>query len=93
MFSIPRVNVIESDEGFSVEVLGRTGLRYREGEKVMHIESEVLAGPSALEVDSSSIRNWEAPYSHEMVDETAKSRIVENIRAAFRFRGLEINIL
>ena len=33
MFKIARTNVIESDAGFSVEVLGRTGLLYTEGLK------------------------------------------------------------
>jgi hypothetical protein len=40
MFSIPRLNVIESDEGFSVEVLGRTVTSNREGDKVLFVDSE-----------------------------------------------------
>ena len=28
MFHIPRVNVIESESGFSIEILGRTGMEY-----------------------------------------------------------------
>jgi hypothetical protein len=42
MFTIPRNNVIESDEGFSVEVLGRTGLLYTEGARSLQIDSEIL---------------------------------------------------
>jgi hypothetical protein len=65
MFSIPRTNVIESDTGFSVEVLGRTGLRYREGDRVMHVDSEVQMGPSGMIVGASSIRRWDPPYAAE----------------------------
>jgi hypothetical protein len=57
MFEIPRVNVIQSDEGFSVEVLGRTGLLYTEGSKSLHIDSEVLVGPTDLLVYTNSIRS------------------------------------
>jgi len=43
MFFTPRVNLIASDEGFSIEVLGRTGIEYREGERAMIVDAEVLA--------------------------------------------------
>lgn len=42
MFTIPKVNVIESDEGFSVEVLWPDGILYKEGGKNLHIESELV---------------------------------------------------
>jgi hypothetical protein len=42
MFKETRKNVVESDEGFSIEVLGRTGIKYTEGEKTMFVDSEVL---------------------------------------------------
>ena len=38
----------ESSDGFSVEVLGRTGLRYREGDRQMFVDSEALTGPSGM---------------------------------------------
>jgi hypothetical protein len=41
MFKIPRVNVIESDEGFSVEVK-MTRLLYSEGLKRLYMSSEIL---------------------------------------------------
>ena len=90
MFTIPRVNVIQSDDGFSFEVLGRTGVRYVEHGKTMHIDSEVLAGPRALVLYASSITKWD---DGEDVDAEAKQRIAENARAAFRFRGMEIEVL
>jgi hypothetical protein len=49
--------VIESDEGFSVEVLERVGMLYREGDKSILIDSEVVTGPTVL-MNSRSIREW-----------------------------------
>jgi hypothetical protein len=92
MFTIPRVNVVESDAGFSVEVLGRTGLRYVEGSKTMFINSEVLMGPVAMMVDATSIKSWDSPNERVAIDDVARKHIIENVRAAFRFRGVEIQV-
>ena len=92
MFSIPRVNVIESDKGFSVEVLGRVGLRYTENNRTMTVDSEVLEGPSAIVLYTDSIKTWDHPHRLDFMDEAVRQRIVENIRDAFRFRGMEIQV-
>jgi hypothetical protein len=92
MFKIPRVNVIESDEGFSVEVLGLTGLLYTEGKKMIHMDSEVIALPKGLMIYRGSIKKWDDPYSSEPIDDKKRQMIVENIQRAFRFRGFEIDI-
>lgn len=91
MFKIPRVNVIESDEGFSVEVLGQRGLRYTEGEKSLRVSSEMLASDwdTAMVVYKSSICRWDPPHSHETIN---PDKIISNIREAFRFKGHEIEI-
>jgi hypothetical protein len=92
-FFIPRLNVIESDEGFSVEVLAPDGsLRYTEGPRTMEVDSEMLVGPTALVIYSKSIKHWNPPYSQESVDEAAKQRIIDNMQRAFRFRGFEIDV-
>ncbi len=91
MFSKPRNNVVESDEGFSVEVLGRTGINYTEGSKTMFIDSEVLMGPSGMVVYKDSIKNWQKPYDNsELIDVKKRDEIMENIRQAFLFQGFEI---
>jgi hypothetical protein len=91
MFKIPRVNVIESDEGFSVEVLGQRGLRYTEGGKSLRVNSEMLASDwdTAMVVYKSSIHHWDPPHSHEVID---PDKIINNIRRAFRFKGHEIEV-
>jgi len=92
MFSIPRPNVIQSTDGFSVEVLGRTGLRYAENGKTLKIDSEVLAGPSGIVVYTDSINHWEEPNHTEPFTGADRQRIIENVRAAFKFRGYDIEI-
>jgi hypothetical protein len=86
-------NTILSDDGWIVEVLGRTGLLYSELDRAMKVDSEVLAGPAGMVVYSRSIRQWLPPYEHEAVDDGVKARIIENIRMAFKFDGFDIDIL
>jgi hypothetical protein len=93
MFTIPKTNVIESSDGFSVEVLGRTGVRYVDHDRVMEIDSEVLAGPSGLVLYTDSIRQWMAPHENEGVDGSVRRQIIENVCEAFWFRGLEVQVL
>lgn len=93
MFKIPRPNVIESDEGFSVEVIGRTGLLYTEGTKILHVDSKVLAGLADLGIYQNSIKSWDATYQHELIDENKRAAIVDNTRRVFHFRGVEIEVL
>jgi Immunity protein 74 len=92
MFSLPRANVIESDAGFSVEVLGRVGMKYREGEKVLFVDSEVLAPGKGIALFTDSIREWEAPNG-QLIGPEKKTSIIENIKAAFDFRGEPLEVL
>ena len=94
MFTIPRVNVIQSSEGFSVEVLGRTGLLYVEGEKSIHMSSEMLvsSSPTLLALYTRSIKAWDPPNDDEAIGEIKRNEIVENICRAFRFRKFEIEV-
>jgi hypothetical protein len=89
MFKIPRVNVIESDEGYSVEVLGRTGIRYVEGDKTLWIDSEVLAVPNSIMVFISGIHKWN---SGEPIEDETKKRITQNIIHAFTWDGTILEI-
>jgi hypothetical protein len=90
MFAMPRVNLIQSDEGFSVEILGRTGISYLEGNRMLFVDAEVLSGPAGLIVYSSSIANWE---DGNEIGEAKRAQIIDNIRRSFQFRGIEIQII
>jgi hypothetical protein len=93
MFTTPRPNLFESSDGFSVEVLGRTGLRYREGNRTLFVDSEVLSGAAGIAVYRDTIARWEAPHDADTVDQADRERILNNIREAFRFQGFEIQVI
>lgn len=63
--SASRPNCYEGSDGYSVEILGRTGLRYREGPRSMFVDSEVLATPGGIVIYTSTIARWEPPHEAE----------------------------
>jgi Immunity protein 74 len=87
MFSVPKANFIESDSGYSVEVLGRTGIKYREHGKSMFIDSEVLSQGYGIQIFVGSIAKWDPPHDKEVVSHREVQEIVQNIRLAFEFYG------
>jgi hypothetical protein len=92
-FRVPKVNVIESSQGFAVEVLGRTGLRYTEGSRDLFIDSEVLAAGYGLLVIANSIQNWgPKPRGSSDMERAERVRIIENIQRAFASQGEKIEI-
>jgi hypothetical protein len=58
-FIEPEANVIRSTAGFSIRVLGRTGMRYDEGGRFVRIDSEVLSEPVSVVLFKDSIRFWD----------------------------------
>ena len=93
MFTTPRPNLFESSDGFSVEVLGRAGLTYRESAREMFVDSEVLAGPAGMVVYRDTISQWKPPHNRKPIDDVERERILQNIREAFRSQGFEIDII
>ena len=92
MFRKPRPNLIESDEGFAVAILGQTGLRYSEGERAVTIDSEVLMGPTGMIVYPGSIVSWDRPFDNERISDAKRCQILDRVRAAFRADGFEIDV-
>ena len=93
MFFIPRVNVIESDKGFSIEVLGRTGMKYREGSRSMFIDSEVLSSGHGIAIIPGSIKRWDPPHNSEAVDSRKREEIITNIREALAFMNEPLKVI
>ena len=93
MFTSPRPNLYKSSDGFSVEVLGRTGLRYCEADRHMFVDSEVLTGPSAMAIYKDTIQEWDPPCENVPITASDRIRILNNIRDAFRSQGLEIDVI
>ena len=76
-----------------MEVLGHTGLRYRESGRQMFIDSEVLTGPSGIAVYKDTIQKWDSPYDNVPVTDSDRDRILKNIREAIRLQGFEIDVI
>ena len=85
MFTLKESNVIESNEGFCLEVSGRSGLKYRENDKMMLIDSEVTTNGMAVYVPS--IKKWEPPNSEKIITDNKREIILKNIRDALTFWG------
>ena len=93
MFTSQGPNLYKSSGGFSVEVLGRTGLRYCEAGRQMFVDSEVLTGPSSIAVYKDTIQTWDSPYDNVPATDSDRGRILNNIREAFRSQGFEIDVI
>lgn len=91
-YSKRQPSIIECDEGFSVQVLGREGLLYCEGERRLFVGSELSTGPSGLVIYTNSIKAWEPPFQQDEIDSSKKEQIIDNIRRAFRWTGYEIDV-
>ena len=91
--SVPRPNFYLSSEGFSVEILGRTGLRYCDRDRQMFIDSEVLMPPAGIAVYKDSIRSWQSPYADQVVEEDERQRIVRNIIDTLGSQGVDVQVI
>ncbi len=93
MFSQPRNNVILSDEGYSIEVLGRASIRYEDGQGAIIINSEFLLGEPSIRVLLCASVRWEGSSLREVLPSARKREIGENIRRAFVSSGHEAEIV
>ena len=59
---------------------GRSGLLYKEGDKAITVDSELLSESLGIAVFTDSIKSWDAPYSEEALSGEDRSRIIENIK-------------
>jgi hypothetical protein len=80
-------------DNHAVKVLGRTGLRYTEGERSMFVDSEMLARPNGIAVYRESLSRWDPPYEADTLSEGDRERILASIVAALRLQGLDVDII
>ncbi len=81
-----KTNLIESTEGFSLEVLGRTGMCYCEEGRSVFVDSEVL-NTTAIAVWPTRMKSWDAPNENLPITPEDRRRIIENVKRAFEFAG------
>ena len=68
-------------------------MEYREGEKSVFVDSEVLATGKGIAIFANSIRKWHCPSGEQPVSTEEKSRIIANIKAAIDFQKQPLEIL
>lgn len=73
-----------SDEGWAVELLGRSELRYTEGDRDLSVYVERRA---VLIVHRDSIRRWEPPFHRDPLLEGKKAEIIGRVKTALDFLG------
>lgn len=93
VFTEPRVNLFVSDEGFSVEFLGRNGIEYKEGEKSMRVDSELLVPPHGVSIYQQSMKGWRRPFESVVLTAEHKHQIVDNISRVIELQGLRVRRL
>lgn len=68
-----------------VKLNGRAGIEYTLGDRVMLIDSEMLAGRDFdMVIYTDSIRRWEPPHNEEAIDPDTYDQIVADIRDQLR---------
>jgi len=94
MFKRTKPNLIESDEGFSIEEFtGRAGkLIYCEGEKRASIDGELLVDSALYMINPYKISTWDPPYESVEINREKIDQIVDNIRRAYHHFGYEIQV-
>ncbi|MCL2582379.1 MAG: Imm74 family immunity protein [Streptosporangiales bacterium] len=90
-FTRPEPNTYASSSGFTVKVLGRTGLRYTEGGRTAFIDSEVLSGDYGMWIIGNSLTEWDQPDGSP-ISESERDRILDNTKRAFNFFGQQADI-
>lgn len=89
MFQSTFPNVIENNEGVSVEILGRMGIRYTDNGRTVEVNAEILATPE-IAVYADSIRSWN---DGDAIDDATRDMIIQNIRDAVRSQGDDIVVI
>jgi hypothetical protein len=93
-FSIPRTNVIASTEGFIVEVTSPSEVRYSENGEVWRMDAELLTSDATpLAIYSGTLEPvGEREALPSLLSSARRDEIIANIKRAFRFRGIDVEI-
>jgi hypothetical protein len=67
-------------------------MRYREGERELFIDSEVLAPGKGIAIFTSSIDHWDPPHTGEFISSEKKALIITHIKEAMAFKQQPLEI-
>lgn len=97
MFKVVQQNVIESDEGLSIEIHWREKIIYRRqghtlvvgGEMQVYLKERYHTSEDqyGFMIYLSSIKHWEKPYENETIDAATRDSIIDDIARALEFTG------
>jgi len=66
-------NRVISDSGFEVQLLGRIGIKYKQGAREVIVDSELLAGKEGVAVFTDSLKKG-TPHSRKSLSRRVNSR-------------------
>ena len=92
VYTKPRGRLYESSDGYSVEILTRSLIKYREGPRALTVSSETLLPPAGLAVYTSTILRWDPPHDAEPISGDERRRVVDNIVAALGSQGIPVDL-
>ena len=79
---------IISDSGFELHIIGRGSLLYKQGSRIMKINSELLASNFGIGIYKNSIQKWEPPFENEIISKEKRQQILNNIKDALAFKNI-----
>ncbi len=91
MFNRQGARIIESDEEFAVERLGKTGIRYYEHDHIMEVQAEIAK--DGVDLWRRSLCTWLPPYEVETIDDAKRDAIITNIRRALESEGDQLFVI
>ena len=72
---------------YSVKLIGRRGVLYREGTKALHIPSEPLYDcEHDVAIYFDHVESWDSPHEGDALTEEDRARIRRNIESDFKVR-------
>lgn len=91
MFTNPKLNVVRTTDGKSIEVLESTGVRYEDEHGAVLINGQMLNVSGGYMLYRHSMKTVSAPPNTELSD-ARRAHILDTVRAAMTFQGLPVTI-
>lgn len=87
-------NRVKSDEGFRVKIRAYQGfVEYREGSKIARVPVEPIIGKPLVHVYNNTEITWNPPHSAEVIPDTKRKQILQNIVEAMKFRKYAVELV
>lgn len=88
MFTKIHANGAKSSEGFAVEIVKKTELRYQEGRRTITLPLELLMGDCDFVVFIDHVACWDAPFDSEAIEGERLKEICGRVERGLQFLGI-----